>query len=67
MERVASGGIVSGLASGEGIVCKFTGTYAILNHVETSVLIEGAGPGSVYMQTRNAAALAAFLGQAQVL
>ncbi|KAF2840153.1 DUF124-domain-containing protein [Patellaria atrata CBS 101060] len=26
MERVASGGIVSGLASGEGLVCKFTGT-----------------------------------------
>ncbi len=25
LERVASGGIVSGLASGEGLVCKFTG------------------------------------------
>ncbi|PHH53947.1 hypothetical protein CFIMG_002964RA [Ceratocystis fimbriata CBS 114723] len=25
MERVASGGIISGLASGEGLVCKFTG------------------------------------------
>lgn len=25
MERVASGGIISGVASGEGLVCKFTG------------------------------------------
>jgi hypothetical protein len=36
MERVASGGIISGLAAAEGLVCKFT------------------GPGSVYLQTRNA-------------
>jgi hypothetical protein len=36
LERVASGGIVSGLASGEGLVCKFT------------------GPGTVFLQTRNA-------------
>ena len=25
LERIASGGIISGLASGEGLVCKFTG------------------------------------------
>ena len=25
LERVASGGIISGIASGEGLVCKFTG------------------------------------------
>jgi hypothetical protein len=25
LERVASGGIISGLAAGEGLVCKFTG------------------------------------------
>ena len=25
LERVASGGIISGLSSGEGLVCKFTG------------------------------------------
>jgi hypothetical protein len=36
LERVASGGIVSGLAAGEGLVCKFT------------------GPGTVFLQTRNA-------------
>jgi uncharacterized protein (TIGR00266 family) len=36
MERVASGGIISGIAAAEGLVCKFT------------------GPGTVYMQTRNA-------------
>lgn len=25
LERVASGGIISGMTSGEGLVCKFTG------------------------------------------
>lgn len=39
MERVASGGIISGFASGEGLVCKFT------------------GPGTVFIQTRNAVSL----------
>ncbi|OLN85871.1 Uncharacterized protein CCHL11_05444 [Colletotrichum chlorophyti] len=47
MERVASGGIISGVASGEGLVCKFT------------------GPGTVFMQTRNAKHFYAYLnGQA---
>ncbi|EXJ95760.1 hypothetical protein A1O1_00884 [Capronia coronata CBS 617.96] len=47
LERVASGGIISGMASGEGLVCKFT------------------GPGTVYLQTRNASAFSAFMsGQA---
>jgi uncharacterized protein (AIM24 family) len=27
LERVASGGIISGLSSGEGLVCKFTGMF----------------------------------------
>ncbi|OAA57654.1 DUF124 domain-containing protein [Cordyceps fumosorosea ARSEF 2679] len=44
LERVASGGIISNLASAEGLVCKFT------------------GPGTVYMQTRNGRAFAAFMG-----
>lgn len=43
MERVASGGIISGFSSGEGLACKFT------------------GPGTVYMQTRNATAFNAFM------
>ncbi|KAK2736281.1 hypothetical protein FQN57_000811 [Myotisia sp. PD_48] len=43
MERVASGGLISGMSSGEGLVCKFT------------------GPGTVYLQTRNAAAFAAWV------
>ncbi|ERT01663.1 uncharacterized protein SPSK_07407 [Sporothrix schenckii 1099-18] len=43
LERVASGGIISGLASAEGLVCKFT------------------GPGTVYIQTRNARAFSAFM------
>ncbi|KAJ4265612.1 hypothetical protein NW762_004906 [Fusarium torreyae] len=47
MERVASGGIISGIASAEGLVCKFS------------------GPGTVYMQTRNARAFAAFMGGQQ--
>lgn len=36
LERVASGGLMSGFASAEGLVCKFT------------------GPGTVFIQTRNA-------------
>ncbi|RMJ03483.1 hypothetical protein CDV36_014990 [Fusarium kuroshium] len=47
MERVASGGIISGMASAEGLVCKFT------------------GPGTIYMQTRNSRAFAAYMGGQQ--
>ncbi|KAF4457975.1 DUF124 domain [Fusarium albosuccineum] len=47
MERVASGGIISGITSAEGLVCKFT------------------GPGTVYMQTRNSRAFAAYMGGQQ--
>ncbi|KAK0638842.1 tryptophan RNA-binding attenuator protein-like domain-containing protein [Cercophora newfieldiana] len=43
LERVASGGLISGFASGEGLVCKFT------------------GPGTVFIQTRNAVSFPAFL------
>ncbi|RDI89894.1 hypothetical protein Vi05172_g318 [Venturia inaequalis] len=46
LERVASGGILSGMAAGEGLVCKFT------------------GPGSVFMQTRNPVAFAAYIAAA---
>lgn len=42
MERVTSGGIISGFASGEGLVCKFT------------------GPGTVFIQTRNAVCFLLF-------
>ncbi|KAK1008611.1 hypothetical protein LTR91_002970 [Friedmanniomyces endolithicus] len=27
LERIASGGIISNLSAGEGLVCKFTGAY----------------------------------------
>ncbi|KAF9882127.1 duf124 domain-containing protein [Colletotrichum karsti] len=47
MERVASGGIISGISSGEGLVCKFT------------------GPGTVFMQTRNAKHFFAYLNGQQ--
>lgn len=43
LERIASGGIISGLAAGEGLVCKFT------------------GPGTIFMQTRNPQAFAAWM------
>ncbi|KAF2196226.1 TRAP-like protein [Delitschia confertaspora ATCC 74209] len=43
LERVSSGGIISGMAAGEGLVCKFT------------------GPGTIYMQTRNPTAFAAWI------
>lgn len=64
LERVASGGIISGMSSGEGLVCKFTGTlHIILRH--TSILLAAnvlsKGPGTVFMQTRNAAAFALWL------
>ncbi|PGH23843.1 hypothetical protein AJ80_02091 [Polytolypa hystricis UAMH7299] len=44
MERIASGGIISGITAAEGLVCKFT------------------GPGTVYLQTRNGQAFAAWMG-----
>ena len=44
LERVASGGLMSGMASGEGLVCKFT------------------GPGTVFIQTRNAVCYLSILG-----
>lgn len=37
LERVASGGIVSGLASGEGLVCKFTGPGTIFLQTRNAV------------------------------
>ncbi|EAQ92328.1 hypothetical protein CHGG_00563 [Chaetomium globosum CBS 148.51] len=43
LERVASGGLMSGMASGEGLVCKFT------------------GPGTVFIQTRNAKSFTAYM------
>ncbi|KAF2125852.1 DUF124-domain-containing protein [Dothidotthia symphoricarpi CBS 119687] len=43
LERVASGGLLSNMTAGEGLVCKFT------------------GPGSVFMQTRNAQAFSAWI------
>jgi len=43
LERIASGGIISNLTAGEGLVCKFT------------------GPGTVFMQTRNAVAFGQWL------
>ncbi|KAK0614266.1 tryptophan RNA-binding attenuator protein-like domain-containing protein [Immersiella caudata] len=49
LERVASGGFISGFASGEGLVCKFT------------------GPGTVFIQTRNAKAFSGYMTGQQVV
>ncbi len=65
LERVASGGIISGISSGEGLVCKFTGkSDGILGHTSIYMLaadVRSIGPGTVFMQTRNAAAFALWL------
>ena len=66
MERVASGGIISAVSSGEGLVCKFTGMFhpfLTLNFGgEILVLIlYQLGPGTVFMQTRNPQAFQAWL------
>jgi uncharacterized protein (AIM24 family) len=49
MERVASGGIISGFASGEGLVCKFTGPGTVFiqtrNAVSPVVQANLGGPG----------------------
>jgi hypothetical protein len=39
LERVASGGIVSGLAAGEGLVCKFTGPGTVFMQTRNAVCI----------------------------
>ncbi|KAK1750619.1 tryptophan RNA-binding attenuator protein-like domain-containing protein [Echria macrotheca] len=49
LERVASGGLMSGFASAEGLVCKFT------------------GPGTVFIQTRNAKAFSGYMAGQQVV
>lgn len=37
LQRVASGGIISGMASGEGLVCKFTGPGTVFMQTRNSV------------------------------
>lgn len=39
LERVASGGIISGLSSGEGLVCKFTGPGTVFMQTRNPVRI----------------------------
>ncbi|KAK5161413.1 hypothetical protein LTS14_001209 [Recurvomyces mirabilis] len=61
LERIASGGIISNLSAGEGLVCKFTGTFCIDQHLLRSLPDSELGPGTVFMQTRNPAAFAAYM------
>ncbi|OHE95325.1 hypothetical protein CORC01_09336 [Colletotrichum orchidophilum] len=62
MERVASGGIISGLSSGEGLVCKFTGPGTVFiqtrNPKHFSAYLSGQASQSVDMEKAAAAALA---------
>ncbi|ETS01141.1 DUF124-domain-containing protein [Trichoderma reesei RUT C-30] len=48
LERVASGGLISGLSSGEGLVCKFTGPGTVFlqtrNPREFAVFLGGIAP-----------------------
>lgn len=44
LERVASGGVISNLSSGEGLVCKFTGTLT-LNTLQAPSGVEGLANG----------------------
>lgn len=37
LERVASGGLISGMASGEGLVCKFTGPGTVFIQTRNAV------------------------------
>lgn len=39
LERVASGGIISGLSSGEGLVCKFTGPGTVFLQTRNPVCL----------------------------
>lgn len=48
LERVASGGFISGFAAAEGLVCKFT------------------GPGTVFIQTRNAKSFGGYMSGQQI-
>ncbi|PNP43836.1 hypothetical protein TGAMA5MH_04118 [Trichoderma gamsii] len=51
LERVASGGLISGLSSGEGLVCKFTGPGTVFmqtrNPQEFAAFIGGVAPQDV--------------------
>jgi hypothetical protein len=43
LERVASGGIISGLSSGEGLVCKFTGPGTVFMQTRNPVRSRSLG------------------------
>lgn len=51
LERVASGGLISGLSSGEGLVCKFTGPGTVFmqtrNPQEFAAYIGGVAPQDI--------------------
>lgn len=44
LQRVASGGIISGMASGEGLVCKFTGPGIVFMQTRNSVSLDPFNP-----------------------
>lgn len=48
MERVASGGLISGIASGEGLVCKFTGPGTVYMQTRNSRAFSAYMAGQQY-------------------
>jgi uncharacterized protein (AIM24 family) len=50
LERVASGGIISGLSSGEGLVCKFTGPGTVFMQTRNPVSLSNLQFGSALTQ-----------------
>jgi uncharacterized protein (AIM24 family) len=50
MERVASGGIISGLSSGEGLVCKFTGPGTVYLQTRNPTAFQAYMSGQTLVQ-----------------
>jgi uncharacterized protein (AIM24 family) len=51
LERVSSGGLISGLASGEGLVCKFTGPGTVFIQTRNAVRSLSTQDSDDYDQT----------------
>jgi uncharacterized protein (AIM24 family) len=50
LERVASGGIISGISSGEGLVCKFTGPGTVYMQTRNTVAFSAFMSGSAHKE-----------------
>jgi uncharacterized protein (AIM24 family) len=50
LERVASGGIISGLSSGEGLVCKFSGPGVVYMQTRNATAFSAYMSGQTYRE-----------------